>query len=107
MPRRAAWLVVAALLLGGLAASRGERVEANMPQCAARGALVGYLAQRYGEAPAWAGLSDGGQSMLELLVNPDKGSWSLIGTRAGRQSCLVSAGEGARFIAVPLTGSDS
>ena len=110
MPRSAAWLVIAALLLGGLAASRSQgvgEVEAGMPRCAERGDLVSYLAKAYGEAPAWTGLSNGGRDMVELLVNPDRGSWSLIGTRVGQPTCLVSAGEGARFLALPAPGTDS
>ena len=75
-------------------------VAAEMPQCATRDNLVSYLDNRYGEAPRGYGISNG--NVVELLVNEDRGTWSVLMTPPGRLTCLVSAGEAWRFLAASL-----
>jgi hypothetical protein len=69
-------------------------------------ALIGQLAQRYGEAPVGAGLAPApqpgaGSALVELYANAATGTWSLVVTLPGRASCLAMAGEGWRGVDLP------
>ncbi len=89
-------------LLAALAASVPAAAAAT--PCAPREVLLRRLAEGYGEAPQAFGLTANG-ALLELLVSPGRGSFSILMTRppragqAGQVSCLVAAGEGWRAAA--------
>ncbi len=87
MTGRHVWLAVAA----GLAAfSLPGRAQAP-PICAPTAAMLGTLAERYGERPAGAGVTSSG-ALLQLLIRPDARSWTVLLTRPNGVSCLLAAG---------------
>jgi hypothetical protein len=59
--------------------------------CADRASLLQKLAAEYQEAPIGVGIAHGG-SVLELLTSPD-GTWTLMATRPGGQTCLIATGQ--------------
>ena len=50
------------------------------------------LAGQYGEQPAWAGLRSDGM-VIEMLIAPGGGTWSLLLIRPDGIGCLIGAGE--------------
>ena len=95
--------VLGALLTSLLLATSFTPAAAAAP-CAPREVLLRRLAEGYGEAPQAMGLITSG-ALLELLVSPGGGSFSILMTRPpragqpGQVSCLVAAGEGWRSVA--------
>ncbi len=51
------------------------------------------LARGYGESPVAVGLTSLG-SLVELIVSPDGGTWTLIVSTPDGQSCFLASGEG-------------
>jgi hypothetical protein len=87
---------VAALLVSGPAA-------AQQYNCGKREAIIKQLDGDYQEAPIGVGIARGG-GLLEIWVNPDSGSWSLLVTVPGGATCLMSSGEDWR--AAPKVDTD-
>ena len=69
-------------------------VLAQGPQCGARETLLRALAEGYQERPVGRGVTSSG-ALFEVLAGP-AGSWSVLVTVPGGQTCLVSSGEGWR-----------
>jgi hypothetical protein len=68
--------------------------------CGPRKELIGYFGRTFGEMPAAIALTDLG-ALLEVLVSP-QGSWTIILTRPGGQTCVVATGANWQ----PLTVKD-
>lgn len=60
--------------------------------CGDRGAIVERLDTKYGEHAAGAGLSHA-NSMVEVFISKDTGTWTILVTMPSGQACLVAAGE--------------
>ena len=67
---------------------------AQGPQCGPRESVLGALSENYQERPVSRGVTSAG-ALLEVLVGPS-GSWSILLTVPGGQTCLVSSGDGWR-----------
>ncbi len=74
---------------------------AAAPQCALRDTVLTHLEQKYQETPEANGVTTTG-GLIELLVNKDKDTWTLIISTPQGMSCLVAAGNGWREIKTPL-----
>jgi hypothetical protein len=61
-------------------------------QCGQRAALVAHLAERYGETPRVAGLSQ--NAVMEVFASAETGSWTIAVTTPDGTMCLVAAGQG-------------
>ncbi len=60
--------------------------------CGPRAAIVQHLNRSYGEQTVAVGLAHGGAA-IEILVNGEKGTWSVLLTVPGGYSCFVATGE--------------
>lgn len=67
---------------------------AQGPQCGPRDSVLGALKEHYQERPVSRGVTAAG-ALLEVLAGPS-GSWSILLTVPGGQTCLVSSGDGWR-----------
>ena len=63
-------------------------------QCGPRERVLGALSENYQERLVSRGVTSAG-ALLEVLAGPS-GSWSILLTVPGGQTCLVSSGEGWR-----------
>lgn len=68
-------------------------------RCASRIAIAENLAGQFGERQTAFGLSESGQSMIEVWASPETGTWTILVSLPDGQSCMVAAGVG--FTAVP------
>lgn len=84
MTRALAIAVIAALASGAAAAQQG---------CAPRNVAAMNLAQLYGEIRQGA-ILPGSVRPLELFVNRQSGTWTLLESRAGGRLCIIGAGIG-------------
>ena len=69
------------------------------PTCAERQQLLTFLDRNFNEKPTAVGVTADGQ-LLEVLSNPS-GSWTLVLTRPGGLSCMISSGQGWRQKRLP------
>ena len=70
--------------------------------CATRDSFVDQLGTKYEESPIAVGLTATG-SMIEVLASKD-GSWTIIITKPGGPTCMVSHGEAWQNIAKVAMG---
>lgn len=70
--------------------------------CGERANVISHLEKRFGEKPVSMGLAGNG-SMVEVFAS-DGGSFTIIMTQPGGQSCMVTAGEGWSQIEVEKAG---
>lgn len=59
--------------------------------CADRDHLVRNLGTRYGEEFAGGGLQSA-QQIVEVWVSEEKGTWTILMTRADGKSCIMASG---------------
>ncbi len=59
--------------------------------CANRDVVVDKLAAKYGEAFAGGGLQNT-QQIFEVWFSPEKGTWTILMTRADGMSCIMASG---------------
>ncbi len=59
--------------------------------CAARDSVVDKLSVKYGEAFAGGGLQNA-QSVFEVWFSEEKGTWTILMTRADGTSCIMASG---------------
>ena len=59
--------------------------------CANRDIVVDKLAVKYGEAFAGGGLQST-QQIFEVWYSPEKGTWTILMTRADGVSCIMASG---------------
>ena len=74
--------------------------------CAPNKAFLDHLEKNYHEAPAGYGTLPNGY-MVELLMEPDGRTWTIIVTSPQGLSCLVSSGEGWRVLTPPVDGPEA
>ncbi|MEM8790340.1 MAG: hypothetical protein AAGE80_01885 [Pseudomonadota bacterium] len=67
-------------------------VSAQGTVCGHRSQIVKQLADRYGETALSRGVARGA-GVVEIYVNPDSGSWTIVVTNPNGTSCLMAAGE--------------
>jgi hypothetical protein len=65
---------------------------AQQYNCGKREAIIKQLGGDYQEAQIGAGIARGG-GLVEIWVNPDSGSWSLLVTMPGGATCLMISGQ--------------
>lgn len=69
-----------------------------LPACdPSRDAVLKSLHKKYGESVTDRGITAAG-AMLEVLTDPVDGSWSIIVTIPGGETCLVGVGDGWRNV---------
>ena len=51
------------------------------------------LAEKYGERPESAGIDPAGM-LVEMWGNEETGTWTLMATEAGGETCILAAGNG-------------
>ncbi len=59
--------------------------------CFERDALVANLASKYGETFAGGGLQNA-ESIVEVWFSEEKGTWTVLMTRADGKSCIMASG---------------
>ena len=75
--------------------------------CLPRDALLRAALEQYGEEPVAVGMVADGSSMVELLVNPQTQSWTLIMSRPDGISCVGPTGEARSAATVQPKGDPS
>lgn len=58
------------------------------------------LYEGYGESVTWRGISSVGNIMLELLVNKETGTWTLLTVNTEGKTCLRAGGDGSRTLKI-------
>lgn len=82
-----AGLVIASLLEHAVSAQEQR-------PCGPREAILGALAERFGETVVARGLEgEDGVAMVELSMNPGTGTWTLMRQMPGGPLCLITAGQ--------------
>ena len=59
--------------------------------CAERAHITDRLAEKFGEAFAGGGLQ-GSDVVIEVWASPERGTWTILMTRASGVSCIVATG---------------
>ena len=59
--------------------------------CADRAAVVASLETKYGEAFAGGGMQNPKQ-IVEVWFSPEKGTWTVLMTRADGRTCIMASG---------------
>lgn len=90
-------LIIGSLLLSFLLMFIGDAYAQSQPQCNERDNVLALLAKKYQEIPIAAGVTSTG-SLIEVLTDSKGETWTIIVTSPRGMSCLVTAGEGWRWI---------
>lgn len=69
---------------------------AAQQNCAPHEVVVERLYEKYGERLAFEGL--GSSTLMQLFVNPDKGTWSIVSLTPSKMGCLMTHGTHATHI---------
>ena len=64
-------------------------------ECAPRATALAALAEGYGEQVIGGGIDSRGP-LLEVFVNPETGTWTLLVTSPDGRSCIAAEGDGWR-----------
>lgn len=64
---------------------------AQLPACAPTEEYLDFLADRFGEVPAFIATTSAG--VVTVTVNDDTGTWSMLLQRRAEVVCMVSSGE--------------
>lgn len=75
---------------------------ATAQTCGSHIQVVDYLAENYGETRQTIALSSNNM-VVETYANLDTGSWTLLGTMPGQQTCLLASGEVFEITPTPPT----
>ncbi|SFI84854.1 hypothetical protein [Albimonas pacifica] len=73
------------------------------PQCAPRPIVVEALAQKFGEHRIGMGIQNGAR-VVEVFVNAETGSFTVLSTSLAGLSCIVAGGEGWSPDPLPVEG---
>ena len=73
---------------------------AQAPSCGSREGILKQLARTHAESPLNIGVTDEG-GLLEVLTGPT-GTWSMIISFPGGETCLVAQGDDWRNLGFPL-----
>ena len=74
---------------------------AQAQTCSDHDAMVRHLAEGWGESRQSMGL-DAGNSMVELFVSPETGTWTMTVTRPGGPTCMIASGHAFEQLDEPL-----
>ncbi len=86
-------VTISSLILGLFISPLVSPVLAATPRCGAHNDIVKALEKKYGETVRGVGfVADKG--LMQVLVSPEKGTWTIIMTNPKGQSCLIAAGKG-------------
>lgn len=66
--------------------------EAQQGQCFPKEAVVQNLGKEYGETPIWEGVNP--QALIQIFVNQETRSWTIVGITPQGLACLLSSGDG-------------
>lgn len=94
------WLI-ALLLAAGLWLLWGVLAgdaEAQPAPCAPRDAVLGQLAQRFGESRQAFGLR-GETQLVELFASIETGTWTITSTDTAGVTCIIGSGQDFRLVA--------
>ena len=80
-----------ALILAGLSAAVALPAGAQGLHCGPRDVVTERLDMSYGERLTGGGFQNA-DSVIELWVSPETGSWTILLSRADGQSCIMAAG---------------
>ena len=83
-------VTIAALSTAGMSAAQTN--------CAERDAMTGALASKYGESFAGGGMQSSTR-IIEVWFSEEKGTWTILMTRADGTSCVMAAGTDWRSMA--------
>lgn len=78
---------------------------AQTSQCAPYPVLSAHLTEKYGEAVVWVG-NQSPAAILELWVNPETGTWTIVQYQASGNACMVVSGDGSQPLAPPPAGTE-
>lgn len=81
-------------------ATQGLRAQTT-PPCAERPKVIDVLAQKYGETRRGIGLA-ANNTVMELYVSPDTGTWTIAVTQPDGITCLMASGQGYEPVAEDL-----
>lgn len=86
------FIATAAFALFATAAASQEAAPATGPQCGPYAVAKIALEQRYGETRAWLGRVND-EAVVEIVANPDTGSWTMMIVNPAGVACIVSSGD--------------
>jgi hypothetical protein len=89
-------LVFALMWAPGVARAQGQ-------QCAPYDALRAHLQDKYAEAMIWQGIG-GPETVAQLWVNAETGTWTVVMYRADGVGCMVASGQESQAITPPPCG---
>ncbi len=81
------------------------QAEAQGRNCGPHGAVTAHLAEKFNESRTMMGLA-ANQMVIEVFVNAESGSWTIIVTRPDGVTCLVASGSNADVIPAALLNTD-
>lgn len=61
--------------------------------CGNRDDMITQIRKTYGELPIGYGISQRGGLILEMLLNPETGSWTFLLIRPNKNACVVASGK--------------
>ncbi len=79
---------------------------AQTAQCAPRPDVLAALADKYGEARRGIGIA-GQNAVMELFVNADTGTWTMIATTPDGKTCLIASGSNFETVSDPAPAKGS
>lgn len=90
------------LSMGLLTASvAATTVEAQNRNCGPHEMVTAHLADKYGESRQMMGLA-ANNTVMELFVSPETGTWTITATNGTGLACLVASGTDADTMAMVL-----
>ncbi|MEY1554518.1 hypothetical protein AB3Y40_02695 [Yoonia sp. R2331] len=93
------------MMTGSALMLAATQTEAQGRNCGPHGAVTTHLAENYNESRTMMGLA-ANQMVIEVFVNAETGSWTIIATRPDGVTCLVASGSNADVIPAALLNTD-
>jgi len=97
------WFIAGTALACAIALPAQVYAQSQTP-CGPRAAIVQYLKGSYGEQTVAVGLAHSGAA-IEIFVNREKGTWSVLLTAPAGYSCFVATGEHWESVDRPTTAT--
>ena len=73
--------------------------------CGDHAAIVERLADHWGESRRSMGLA-ANNSMIEIYVSEETGTWTITATTPGGPTCLIASGDAFQSYGAPIPGED-
>ena len=101
------WILAASFAVAALLGPVGAHAQTQSQTllCDQRASIIGYMAEKYREAPVAIGVTSTG-SIVEVLTTGDGTTWTIIVSNPNGTSCLIAAGEGWRALRFNNTAAD-